>query len=404
MVQINQTTLASNISAFGEENQRKISNASVSILGQNETSDYITMMLIGLGVKHILIQGKRNEKGLEPLLSQFDRNPHTTITRHNAEPLMYKIQKQNPDIIFSIEKDKLLYEKLEQEMVGFPHKKISLAIASHKRVPFTNTLLAGYMVDQFRKILFQTCSADKPRNALFQNIVGFNKSKKMKTRKIEHALVIGAGGIGTYLGLELAKEEIPKITIVDNDKIESKNLNRQLLYLDNIGCDKSSVLAQKLSIMSPSSVIKGLGMYVQSKEQINDLISSQNIDFVYCATDNFESRIIVSQSCEKLKIPLIEAGCNTTNAVVSQYEPGKTNPIHITRKFLDYIKPTNISDEKTSCIQKANPSVVIPNAIAGGLMYGASMNRTSQGGRPQFISNTLHYDTFSKEAFYENEK
>ena len=76
------------------------------------------------------------------------------------------------------------------------------------------------------------------------------KTKKLKQRKL---LIIGAGGIGSYLAsfLERISEErqaLYDITIYDDDKVEEKNLSYQNFNVEDIGKSKVRVLGNKIGI------------------------------------------------------------------------------------------------------------------------------------------------------------
>ena len=79
--------------------------------------------------------------------------------------------------------------------------------------------------------------------------IGTNGQKKLGLAKV---LVVGAGGLGHPVATYLAAAGVGKITIVDFDKVEMSNLNRQVCFTpQDTGQDKAEVLAVKIRLQNP---------------------------------------------------------------------------------------------------------------------------------------------------------
>ncbi|HEL1268716.1 TPA: ThiF family adenylyltransferase, partial [Streptococcus equi subsp. zooepidemicus] len=72
--------------------------------------------------------------------------------------------------------------------------------------------------------------------------------KRLKNSKV---LLLGCGGTGSVAGVNLARIGFGKITVVDFDKIEMSNLNRQMFKYKDIGNKKSTVLKEQLTAINP---------------------------------------------------------------------------------------------------------------------------------------------------------
>ena len=104
--------------------------------------------------------------------------------------------------------------------------------------------------------------------------------KKLKNSKI---LLLGGGGTGSNCANSLARLGIGEITIVDIDKIELSNLNRQLFAFDDIGEYKSIALSNNLKKINPFIKTSPI---VQKINTLNDLISlGDSFDLVVCCID-----------------------------------------------------------------------------------------------------------------------
>jgi sulfur carrier protein ThiS adenylyltransferase len=93
-------------------------------------------------------------------------------------------------------------------------------------------------------------------NIFHENIikkVGEDNFKKIRSARIG---IAGAGGLGSNLALNLVRVGFNKLTIVDHDKIEPANLDRQFFFLDQVGMDKVEALKINLCRINPALEIK----------------------------------------------------------------------------------------------------------------------------------------------------
>ena len=135
------------------------------------------------------------------------------------------------------------------------------------------------------------------------------KSNKKKLSKI-NILVVGAGGIGCELLKFLVMSGFKNISIVDMDKIEISNLNRQFLFDKTcIGKYKSemAVLSIKKFRKDNSLNLKSYVGNIKDKNQFNNKFFSQ-FDIILNALDNIDARYYINIICMKFNIPLIDSG------------------------------------------------------------------------------------------------
>ena len=135
--------------------------------------------------------------------------------------------------------------------------------------------------------------------------VGISGQKKIKKAKI---LVIGMGGLGCPLLTYLASSGVNNIGIVDHDKIELGNLNRQILF-NTSDLGKYKVNQAKLKIKKIYNQIKIKTFKIKiSKKNIKTILNEYGI--ICDGTDNFDTRLLINDYCKKNRKILISAAIN----------------------------------------------------------------------------------------------
>jgi len=118
-------------------------------------------------------------------------------------------------------------------------------------------------------------------------------------------LVIGAGGLGSPALLYLAASGVGRIVIVDSDKVELSNLQRQIIHESgDIGRLKVWSAADSINDLNPD--VK-LNVYAERLDESNADEFISNVDVVLDGSDNIATRFLVNDICVKLKKPLFTA-------------------------------------------------------------------------------------------------
>jgi len=126
-----------------------------------------------------------------------------------------------------------------------------------------------------------------------------------------HAVVIGAGGIGSPALQYLVGAGIGRITIVDDDAVDLSNLQRQTLFgTADIGTAKVDAAAAALARLDPDVTIDRRRVRIDP-ENVREILAGA--DVVLDGTDNFATRLAVADAALALQIPLV-------SAAVSQFE------------------------------------------------------------------------------------
>ena len=119
-------------------------------------------------------------------------------------------------------------------------------------------------------------------------------------------LVIGAGGLGCPAAFYLAAAGIGTLGIVDPDKVELSNLQRQILHAtSDIGRQKIESAKTKLIELNPDVEIK---TYAARFEEGNAAEIAAEYDFIVDGSDNFETKFLVNDNAIRLGIAFSHAG------------------------------------------------------------------------------------------------
>ena len=124
---------------------------------------------------------------------------------------------------------------------------------------------------------------------------------KINDIKIKTILIIGLGGVGSYACESLIRSGIQNIIIVDNDKIDITNLNRQLMTnMNNIGEYKVDVWYDRIKSINPNCNVIKIKEFID-KTNIEKLFDKK-IDYVIDACDTINTKVLLIEKCIKNNI------------------------------------------------------------------------------------------------------
>lgn len=153
--------------------------------------------------------------------------------------------------------------------------------------------------------------------------------------------IAGLGGLGSPVAIYLAVAGCGNLRICDGDRIESSNLNRQILYSNNdIGKHKATIAAEKLLVMNPDISCDALP-YTISQDNIAKLAGEAHI-LVDCL-DNYPSRQILNRFAVEHHIPLVHAGVQGISGQISFLHPPETPCLECIYGELENHGPTPIA-------------------------------------------------------------
>jgi molybdopterin/thiamine biosynthesis adenylyltransferase len=133
-----------------------------------------------------------------------------------------------------------------------------------------------------------------------------------------HAVIIGAGGLGSPVALYLASAGVGKITLVDNDEVDLTNLQRQILHnTASVGQSKAESGKQTLHEINPTIDVVALVARADA-EQLKTLVSSA--DVVLDCTDNFKTRHAINHACVAAGVPLVSGAAIRMDGQVAVFD------------------------------------------------------------------------------------
>jgi molybdopterin/thiamine biosynthesis adenylyltransferase/rhodanese-related sulfurtransferase len=146
--------------------------------------------------------------------------------------------------------------------------------------------------------------------------VGMEGQKRLKASSV---LLIGAGGLGSPLGLYLAAAGIGRIGLVDFDLVDFSNLQRQILHgTPDVGRPKLHSARDRLQAINPE--VK-LDLYETRLTSANAFALFEPYDIVIDGTDNFPTRYLVNDACVLLKKPNVYGSIFRFDGQASVFHP-----------------------------------------------------------------------------------
>jgi len=140
------------------------------------------------------------------------------------------------------------------------------------------------------------------RQILLPNVGGKGQEKLLNAK----VLIIGAGGLGSPAALYLASAGIGTLGIVDSDKVELNNLQRQIVHsVNTVGMLKVESAKNRLNAINPDVKVIPYNIRLTS-ENILDII--KDYDIVVDGSDNFPTRYLVNDACVFSNKPLSHGG------------------------------------------------------------------------------------------------
>lgn len=204
-------------------------------------------------------------------------------------------------------------------------------------------------------------------------VLGIENQKKLLTSTVA---ILGLGGLGSASSFYLASMGIGKMLLVDKDRIEISNLNRQILYKeDDIGKYKAEVAAQRLKALRSDLAVESYILDVNSPE-IESVI--QRADVVVDGLDNWTSRLRVNELIVKFGKPFVHAAVGDWYGQLLTVIPGKGPCLHCLFR--------NVSTERrTISVLPAVPGVM-------GILQAAEVIKILTGTGGVFYNRILHVD------------
>ena len=141
--------------------------------------------------------------------------------------------------------------------------------------------------------------------------------------RASHALVIGAGGLGSPVAMYLACAGVGTITVTDHDTVDLTNLQRQIAHrTDAVGTPKVESLKRTLHDLNP--LVQVNAPQIRADAQTLDALV-QAADVVLDCSDNFKTRQAVNAACVQHAKPLVSGAAIQFDGQISVYDTRDEN-------------------------------------------------------------------------------
>ena len=143
------------------------------------------------------------------------------------------------------------------------------------------------------------------KSQLFKRQITLSEIGEEGQQKLQNAsvLIVGCGGLGSPIVVQLAASGIGKIHLIDFDVVDVTNLHRQVFYsLDDVGKSKAACLAKFIEQRAPFTEVECSNVAI-TKDNVFELISS--VDIVIDGTDSLPTKYLLNDACVLQNKPLV---------------------------------------------------------------------------------------------------
>jgi tRNA threonylcarbamoyladenosine dehydratase len=123
----------------------------------------------------------------------------------------------------------------------------------------------------------------------------------------KHVLVVGLGGVGGICAEMIVRAGIGEVTLVDGDKIDLSNCNRQIPALHSTNQQmKTAVMADRLKDINPALKVHLLTEHINA-DRILEILKSSSFDYVADCIDTLTPKVLLIKNCVTLGLPIVSA-------------------------------------------------------------------------------------------------
>ena len=139
-------------------------------------------------------------------------------------------------------------------------------------------------------------------------------------------LIIGLGGLGSPAALYLAAAGVGSLVLVDFDKVDLSNLQRQIIHRsDRIGSLKVDSARQSIHAINPECQVETLPRILERKELLQEV---ERADLVVDGSDNFTTRFAVNDACRAKSTPLVSGAAIRMEGQISVFTGRPGDPCY----------------------------------------------------------------------------
>ena len=223
---------------------------------------------------------------------------------------------------------------------------------------------------------------EKYSRQIILNEIGPEGQEKLKKASV---LIIGLGGLGSSVIQYLNAAGVGKMGIVDYDRVELSNLNRQVIYKDSdLGKSKVDVAKNYISELNSSTKIEIFEMRIDEKNLPNII---GDYDILADCTDNLETRLSINDACTKFKKKWVISAVGGFFGQIASFDSKDDDLSNPNKTYRDLMK--HKAFEEDSCNNIGTIGSVV-GAI--GAMQATEIIKLIIGSKENLVNKLLIFD------------
>lgn len=203
------------------------------------------------------------------------------------------------------------------------------------------------------------------------SLIGKNKYQKLQNSNI---LILGIGGVGGYAIESLVRSGVENITLVDFDKVDITNINRQLIAVkENIGKNKTEEWKKRIHSINPNAKVNIINEKINS-ENLN-ILFNENYDFIIDACDTVIVKKLLIKECKARNINLITVcgmGKKLNPSLVKICDIRETSYDPLAKSLRKYVKDEQIKG-KVPCVFSEEKPITNDNTVVSSMIMVPSV-------------------------------
>lgn len=245
------------------------------------------------------------------------------------------------------------------------------------------------------------------RSHLYYQLSGGNPLDIQGRLARSRVAILGCGGIGNVVGVNLATMGIGTLVLVDDDRVELTNLTRQILFTQNdVEALKSEVLKRELKKRNSEVEIHSFSEQISSEAQLHHIVTQAGgVDLFILSADGGDVLEIVNSYCLKNGVSFLNVGYIEDIAVYGPFViPGKTGCLFCQDVVADMGEGWSTLKDDLIQINKSYqaPSVGPINMVAGALASLDAIKYLGQFGEIQCLNRRVGLWTMPLELEFQN--
>ena len=197
----------------------------------------------------------------------------------------------------------------------------------------------------------------------FERLEYLIKKDNINKLKSKNILVLGLGGVGSYVVTSLVRSNICNITIVDGDVIDITNINRQIMaFKDNIGKPKTEVLEKIIKNINKNCNVKTIDEFINQNNI--SLLFKDEYDYIIDCCDTLNTKKLIIHMCLDKKIKFISCMGTANKMDPSKLEITslkKTSNDPIAKILRKWAKDCRLPSHKIKVVSSSEPPMKTSN-------------------------------------------